>query len=186
MKIYMSNQKAALSHAHAYVYEELERCGYDYAGADGLIKRTQQTKNIRELVAVLGQNKDNTKFPFLKAKEFYQAMLKVVPHLKHFKEHGGTECRGWYRVWAAITQESGYFCSFDLGRDAGMAIDFVTHGAVTPKQYQAHVTKRTLKMMANTMRDGRVDTAKILDYFAVEYRDQCLDMALVRAVEAAE
>jgi hypothetical protein len=178
----MTNQKAALSHAHAYVYEALEDYGYDYAGADGLIKRTQQTKNIRELVAVL----DKTKFPFLKAKEFYQAMLKVVPHLKHFKEHGGTECRGWYRVWAAITQESGYFCSFDLGRDAGMAIDFVTHGAVTAKQYQAHVTKRTLKMMAATMTDGRVDTAKILDYFSAEYRDQCLDMSLVRAVEAAE
>lgn len=183
MKIYMSNQKAALSHAHAYVYEELERYGYDYDGADGLIKSALKTKNIRELVAVL--NKNPAKFPALKAKEFYQAMLKVVPHLKHFKEHGGTECRGWYRVWAAITQESGYFCSFDLGRDAGMAIDFVTHGAITAEQYQAHVTKRTLKMMAATMTEGRVDTAKILDYFAEEYRDQCLDMTLVRAVEAA-
>ena len=63
MKIYMSNQKAALSHAHAYVYEELERYGYDYDGADGLIKATQKNQDHCRTLAGVGQKSSQISIP---------------------------------------------------------------------------------------------------------------------------
>lgn len=52
-------------------------------------------------------------------REFYEAMLKVVPHIA-YPMHCGTECRGWYRVWGTIKYNTRYFAEFDMVRDNKM------------------------------------------------------------------
>jgi hypothetical protein len=122
-------------------------------------------------------------FPLIE--EFYKAMKKVVPVLE-YKAHSGTECRGWWRVFAGITGTSRYFCSFDLGRDAYMALTFYEQGAITQKQYNNHITNRTLSMLKSDRfqnENGQPDYNKITEYFYPEYREKELDMRFVNVLK---
>ncbi len=73
-----------------------------------------------------------------KVREFYEAMLKVVPHIK-YPEYNDSEDRGWFRVWGAIKYNTGYFERFDMHRDNGMALDYKTHGAISDDEYFAYI-----------------------------------------------
>ncbi len=122
-------------------------------------------------------------FPRIEA--FYKAMKKVVPNLE-YKEHGGTECRGWWRVFGEIMNYNPYFCSFDLGRDMMMAIDFRNAGAITQQQYNNHVTKRTLKMLGSGrfQTNGQPDANLVLGYVKDEYQtNEYFDMRFVNCVK---
>ena len=123
-------------------------------------------------------------FPRIEA--FYNAMKKVVPIIK-YKDHGGTEDRGWWRVFGEITGIDPYFCSYDLGRDMMMAKQFRDAGAITAEQYQNHVTKRTLAMMRSGLfqTDGQPDADKIINYVKEEYRtSEFYDMRFINAIAA--
>ena len=119
---------------------------------------------------------------------FYKAMLKTVVLLE-YKDHSGTECRGWWRVFDEITGKENYFCSFDLGRDMMMAIKLRDAGAITKQQYLNHITKRTLAMFRSGIfqTDGQPDTVKVLEYVKPEYRtSEFFDMRFINAVDLKE
>jgi hypothetical protein len=174
----------------------------DYARA--LTTLTDTAKNIDELTHAFacGCNKDDNwqlriqEFTD-RLQNFYDAMVKVIEHShkdtsKHEEggyqgvtEHGGTECRGWWRVFDAIKGDN-YFSAFDLGRDMGMAEEFYDAGAITEAQYRAHIVRRTLKMMANKRfvnEKGLPDYEALTTYLKPEYNDVYLDMNLVNAVK---
>ena len=80
-------------------------------------------------------------------RSFYEAMLKVCPHIEQeWKEdsyHAGTDDRNWYRVWWEITgydngEHKGYFCPYDTARDQQYAKTFLDTGACTQKQYNRY------------------------------------------------
>lgn len=122
-------------------------------------------------------------FPLIE--KFYNAMKKVVPNLE-YKEHSGTECRGWWRVFGEISGSAPYFCSFDLGRDIGMAIDFRNAGAITQQQYNNHVTKRTLQMLGSKrfQTNGQPDANLVLGYLKPEYQtNEYFDMRFINCLE---
>lgn len=121
-------------------------------------------------------------FPLIE--KFYNAMKKVVPNLE-YKSHGGTECRGWWRVFGEISGHDSYYCSYDLGRDIGMAIDFRNAGAITQQQYNNHVTKRTLNMLGSNrfQTNGQPDANLVLGYLKPEYQtNEYFDMRFVNCV----
>ena len=100
-------------------------------------------------------------------------------------DHGGTEDRGWWRVLEAINGGL-YFCSFDLGRDMGMAKTFYESGAITETKYRAHIVRRTLKMMANgrfTNDNGLPCYKALTSYLKPEYNELYLDMNLVNTIK---
>lgn len=119
--------------------------------------------------------------------DFYKAMLKVVPVIE-CKEHSGTECRGWWRVFETIKGTSNYFCSFDLGRDAWMAQQFYEQGAITQQQYKNHITKRTFDILSSDRfhnEAGQPDYNKIVDYWKEDYVEKALDMRFVNVLKEA-
>jgi len=81
---------------------------------------------------------------------FTEDMTKVTKLRKdrgdEYLTHSGTECRGWYRVWQtfALTKDMpghqllnpGYFCQFDLGRDADMLLAFRDAGVIQQDHYK--------------------------------------------------
>jgi hypothetical protein len=174
----------------------------DYATA--IIRLTDTAKNINELTHAFacGCNKDDNwqwriqEFTD-RLQNFYDAMVKVIEHShkdtsKHEEggyqgvtEHGGTECRGWWRVFESI-HGLPYFSAFDLGRDMGMAEEFYDAGAITEAQYRAHVTRRTLKMMSSREfcnEQGLPCYKTLTSYLKSEYIDLYIDMNLVNAVK---
>ena len=174
----------------------------DYAHA--LTTLTDTATNISELTHAFacGCNKeDNWQLRIQeftdRLQNFYNAMVLVIDHShkdtsKHEEggyqgvtDHGGTECRGWWRVFESINGES-YFSAFDLGRDMGMAEEFYDAGAITEAQYRAHVTRRTLKMMASRSfcnEQGLPCYKSLTSYLKSEYIELYLDMNLVNAVK---
>lgn len=152
-------------------------------------KTFAEVKNILTDMYGKGKNAPErcyTKRIFPHIEGFYNAMKKVVPNLQ-YKEHGGTECRGWWRVFGEIKNYAPYFCSFDLGRDMMMARDFRDAGAITSKLYQDHVTKRTLAMMRSSrfQTDGQPDADLILNYVKDEYQtSEFFDMRFIEAIAA--
>lgn len=147
-----------------------------------------EVKNILKDMYSKGPNAPErcyTQRIFPRIEKFYNAMKKVVPNLK-YKDHGGTECRGWWRVFGEIIGYAPYFCSYDLGRDMRMAIDFRNAGAITQQQYNNHVTKRTLKMLGSDrfQTNGQPDANLVLGYLKPEYQtNEYFDMRFVNCVE---
>lgn len=183
----ISKTKAALSHAIAYAIEELEGCGYrnltiqeDKVGYFGeeILDKLREATTIKKLIESIPQNVYGRREL---VSEFYKAMLKVVDHLD-YPEYSGTECRGWYRVWGAITQNTDYYCNFDLGRDVGMLITFFEYGTITEEQFNTHRAKNTLRQAMNTMVNGIPDTDKILKYWRPEYREKAVDLKMLAAL----
>ena len=181
--------KVALSHANAYLYDELwnndDRLKSSFEHWE---KAIAKAKSIKELVAlekslhdVLWQNHTPTVY------DFYQAMLKVTPfRIAEDKkqgevndiswyEHSGTECRGWFRVWASIKRKSGYFCRWDLGRDQWMAEAFWRSGCWTDKEWADYKTYITMKQYIHE--DFDID--KVKAYWKPECISKVLDMRLV-------
>lgn len=174
----------------------------DYATA--LTTLTDTAKNISELTHAFAcgcTKEDNWQRRIQefsdRLQNFYDAMVLVIDHShkdtsKHEEdgyqgvtEHGGTECRGWWRVFESINGEP-YFSAFDLGRDIGMAEEFYEAGAITEAQYSAHITRRTLKMMSNSRfcNDRGLPCYNALTGFIKpEYHDVYLNMNLVNSVK---
>lgn len=120
--------KWALSHAYAYANEFYEHV---------YLPRLDEIKSIQDLcdeVEMTTQSTDHVR-------EFYEVMLKVVPHIKH-PEHGDSEDRGWYRVWGAIKYNTGYFCKWDMARDMDMAITLEHYGAITKEEYLKYIREQ--------------------------------------------
>lgn len=179
----VSNKKAALSHAIAYTIEAYEDTGRDF---DEIESDIDKITNIKDLVAY-AQSKQLFRFDEVNPiKGFYDAMLKVVPHLE-YPEHGGTECRGWYRVWADINNVKSYYCKFDMGRDNAMAYGFLTHGAITQEQYNTYKTKTTLRLALNAVdANGNIDIDKITEYYAKEWISRVFNLGLLYSLEQAQ
>jgi hypothetical protein len=151
------------------------------------IKNAKTISQVKSLLAgAFKEHYANRIVPRVDA--FYKAMLKTVPSLE-YKDHGGTECRGWWRVFDEITGTENYFCSFDLGRDMMMAIKLRDAGAITKQQYLNHITKRTLAMFRSEMfqTDGQPDAVKVLEYVKPEYRtSDFFDMRFINAIDLKE
>ena len=107
-----------------------------------------------------------------------------------FLEHGGTECRGWFRVWQTFGLQydmtmpdhkllnPGYYSSFDLGRDADMLSTFRDAGVIQQHQYQRLVTLRTMKHLIH----NDMDATKTAQYWNPQYINDTADLALLAAV----
>lgn len=178
----LSKQQAALSHARAYIFEQCQDVGLDpnsHELAD-IARDLDKLKTIKSVVQYL-----NT-LPFnIECVPFYQAMLKVVPHIA-YPEHSGTECRGWYRVWGSMVNETDYWSRFDMYRDIEMARDFYTHGAVTKAQWNRWMTRHTLKLAAHMVDDtGVVNVAMIKKAFKPDWLARCVDVRVLAALELA-
>jgi len=195
----MSKSAAAFTHVQAYVYEGLENQYHDQSEFDDELYRVvHNCTNIKQLL--------NLSHPFyrlmneiikfdLKVNDFYKAMLKVIPHLRQADkeagedyrdhDHGGTECRGWYRVWGAMTQDSGYFCNGDFGRDVDMGMTFLEAGAVTQEQYNKWRVLNTLKAASTEhfMTDGFPDVKKMENYWKPEFVEYAYDCRLLFAMK---
>jgi hypothetical protein len=205
----------ALTHAQAYAYEHAQDSGYiqddhDFNDAGQYVKIRDaepifnliyETKTITELNRLLatyvGEKIKRTdifspsRHNRCDVKGFYNAMKKTIPTLITKEntswEHGGTECRGWYRVYGAIKKHTSYFCTMDMGRDQWMAESFYKAGVITTEEYAAYRTSMTLRMM----RDERFQTnnfpdpAKIREYWRADAHERVLDMRLVRMLENA-
>lgn len=174
----MTIKQDALSHAQAYITDEDWR-------DDRLQLAVNKTKTIQELLAV---QKQFPKTQHYDIQGFYKAMLKVCPYLRRkwgHAEHTGTECRGWFRVYSAIKENSGYFCNFDLGRDQWMATTFLMVGAITEQDFARYKTLLTLKQAVSVVQaDGTIDVSKMRDYWQEDAHDQVFNMPLLRAIES--
>lgn len=160
----------------------------DLAYADIVTDTIRECKTIKQILSVLEQCFKEHYFGKIdwRIEGFFKAMKAVVPHLE-YKDHGGTEDRGWWRVYGEIIGFDPYFCSFDLGRDMMMAKKFYDSGAITQEQYNNHVTKRTLAMMRSVyfQTDGQPDAEKVLNYVKDEYRtSEFFDMRFIDAIAA--
>ncbi len=159
---------------------------------------TYKAKSISEMKKIFAKccAKESDQYTE-KMQVFYDAMLKVIEHTNDLKysakynnvwkveEHVGTEDRGWWRVLEAI-KGSSYFCSWDLARDMLMAEIFYDSGAITEAEYNAHIVKRTLKMMANKRfanEKGLPDYNSLTTYLDPEYNEKYLDMNIVNAIK---
>tara|TARA_R110000803_G_scaffold67365_3_gene129068 strand:+ start:496 stop:1188 length:693 start_codon:yes stop_codon:yes gene_type:complete len=137
--------------------------------------------------------RQNVEGDLISIQNLYNAMLCVINYENNVckdieypaTDHGGTEDRGWWRVLEAINGGL-YFCSFDLGRDMGMAKTFYESGAITETKYRAHIVRRTLKMMANgrfTNDNGLPCYKALTSYLKPEYNELYLDMNLVNTIK---
>jgi hypothetical protein len=180
-----SRSKAALSHAIAYAYEEMEDF-YNTTGKENNYDDFNDVTSLKELIrAIDAADFEGRKGQHENIEAFYKAMFKVVPHID-YPEHSGTECRGWYRVWAAATGLTGYFCEFDFGRDVSMLYDLFEHGAITEAQYVKQRAKNTLSFAKSIVDDnGSIDTTKMKDYFLEDWVKKCLDVRLLYAFSLA-
>jgi len=124
---------------------------------------------------------------------FYDAMLCVIDYENNVckdieyptQDHTGTEDRGWWRVLDSINAGS-YFCAWDLGRDMAMAETFYKSGAITKLKYNAHIVRRTLKMMSNgrfVNDKGLPDYNALTTFLKPEYNEKYLDMNLINAIK---
>ena len=181
----MTKQAAALSHAQAY----LQEIGPTY-NTNAITADIYSATTIRQLVAVV--KKYNIRAPHYDKRTtadrittFYRAMMKVVPHLD-YPEHGGTECRGWYRVHEAIVNpENRYYSSGDCGRDTSMAYDLVIHGAVTKPDYNRWLVKQTLYQLmdsCNANPDGLPNITAIKNRWNKEWRHIALHTNLIDTI----
>ena len=119
---------------------------------------------------------------------FYNAMKKVIPAIE-YKDHAGTEDRGWWRVFDEITGTESYFCSGDLGRDAWMALQFYKQGAITQLEYNNHITQRTLRILnckSFFNHIGQPDYGKIIGYWKPEFVEKELDMRFVNVLKEVQ
>lgn len=159
---------------------------------------TYKAKSISEMKKIFAKccAKESDQYTE-KMQLFYDAMLKVIEHTNDPKysaeyndawkveEHVGTEDRGWWRVLEAIKGGS-YFSCFDLARDMLMAEIFYNSGAITEAEYNAHVVKRTLKMMASksfSNEKGLPDYNALTTYLDAEHNEKYLDMNIINAVK---
>ncbi len=174
-------EKYVDSNTYNSTYDFVAECIHD-------AKTFVEVKNILKDMYSKGPNSPErcyTQKLFPLIEKFYNAMKKVVPNLE-YKDHGGTECRGWWRVFGEISGSAPYFCSYDLGRDIGMAIDFRNAGAITQQQYNNHVTKRTLKMLGSKrfQTNGQPDANLVLGYLKPEYQtNEYFDMRFINCLE---
>ena len=205
----------ALTHAQAYAYEHAQDSRYiqenhefNDAGqyvkirdAEPIFNLIYETKTIVELNRLLatyvGEKIKRTDMfsPNYHAgadiKGFYNAMKKTIPTLidedNPTYEHGGTECRGWYRVYGAIKKHTSYFCAMDMGRDQWMAESFFKAGVITTEEYAAYRTSMTLRMMREDrfQTNNFPDPVKIRAYWKEDAHERVLDMRLIRMLEAA-
>ena len=206
----------ALTHAWAYAENHARNVGYhteDYENGkvvrepDPIYKLINGTKNITELNRLLAtyvgeEIKRTDAFDpsyGCDVNGFYVAMKKTIPFLIDMgfgfdngkdaptREHSGTECRGWYRVYGAIKLNTKYFADWELGRDQFMAQLFYKAGAITTEEYDVYKTSITLNMMAGKVfqTNNFPDPIKIRDYWQKDLVEQILDMRLIRMLETA-
>jgi len=185
----ISNTQAAFSHAQAYAHEELFK---HFKGDRSVLDGVRGCKTIKELLSlVVGEHKDISEcLQDCGLKEFYKAMRKVCKVLEKeggYTEYGGTEDRGWFRVWGSIVLNSGYFCIWDLGRDVSMANTLYESGAISEDQIKTYRVKVTLKMAGNDqfMTNGRPDTTKIEAHWKPEWINKAIDLPLLCALRMA-
>jgi len=201
-------EDAALTHAESYAWEYIDEQVHSHYVTDGerqldchnniesLCKNIQQLYNKRD--QELG---GNTHWPkggqelSQAVRSFYDAMLKVCPTYMAHKfgiddmGHGGTEDRGWYRVWSDLSGYRNYFCQGDSGRDAVMASIFYQQGCVSKNQYQKYRAKLTLKMLADSwnygvMReDGSLDIPRLTKNIDDEWKDTLYDNKILNALK---
>ena len=172
-----------------YYYEDLQVAYF----VDEYIRDAKTFAEVKKILTDIYGRGPNTPergytnkiFPLIT--DFYKAMKKVVPVID-YKEHSGTECRGWWRVLEAINGTSKYFCSGDLGRDAYMAQEFYEQGAITQQQYKNHITKRTFDILSSDRfqnEAGQPDYNKIVNFWKEDYVEQELDMRFVNVLKEA-
>jgi hypothetical protein len=177
----ISISKAALSHAKAYARELIRNIGYDSSEQREFEKKINDIKTIKELVSLHFSFRD-----YHKVDEFYKAMIKVCKHLRTKDdnyEHGGTECRGWYRVWGGEKCNTGYFCRFDLGRDQYMAQTFNDVGAFSDSEMRVYKTKMTLNQALSCVGpNGIINVDDMMKYWKPECQEQVFDIPLLNAM----
>ena len=193
---WMSPDYKAKCQKHLDTEKQKEYYFEDLAIADFVDEHIRDAKTFAEVKKILTDmygrgpialDRSYTKSIIPLIKDFYKAMVKVVPVLE-YKDHSGTECRGWWRVFEAINGTSKYFCSFDLGRDAYMAQQFYEQGAITQQQYKNHITNRTFSILSSNRfqnEAGQPDYNKIVDYWKEDYVEKELDMRFVNVLKEA-
>lgn len=180
----MSIRSDALSHVKSYMYEYLY-----YTLNRSIDEAVEIAYSCKTLKDFENLKKSNTRYNRCDPVAFYRAMVVTIkyawPYGDDFKEHSGTECRGWHRVWSYLNDGDMYFSDMDLGRDVAMAESFHKAGAITDEQFEAYKTFITLSM-ARTKRfqkeNGQPDPNLILAYWVPEYVDVIMDMRIIDAL----
>ena len=173
----ISNSKAALSHAIAYLVEKQVDNGTSTTSQ--FVINLAKSTSIKELMSYAKEVHAGNDI-----EEFYSVMKKVVSQLKN-PEHTDSECRGWYRVWESIAHNSNYFSVYDLGRDASMACTLLECGVITQQQFNQHKIKLTLNMAAASSyfwENGRPSAAKMVSYWAPGYAEKMMDAAILACI----
>jgi hypothetical protein len=211
----MTTPQYALTHAKAHIFEIIQyekramdymhqdyvtECKVHFSGptidiegldiadfVDGYIRDAKTFVEVKNILKKIF--KDHYIIYLLPRVElFYNAMKKVIPAIE-YKDHAGTEDRGWWRVFDEITGTESYFCSGDLGRDAWMALQFYKQGAITQLEYNNHITQRTLRILnckSFFNHIGQPDYGKIIGYWKPEFVEKELDMRFVNVLKEVQ
>jgi hypothetical protein len=182
----------ALSHAIAYTIEEMQNRGIgddDIFEEKGITHPTTIKALLAAVSAFIKRKTDYTprKEELTRINDFYKAMLKVVPTLDvNIRDHGGTEDRGWYRVWAATVHDTGYDFVGDFGRDTAMFQTFYDVGAITEEQYLYQRTKNTLDFCKFKQKaDGTIDVAAVIKAIKPEWLTRVFDVRIIYGLQIA-